>query len=96
MDNLQRVNLMLERRQREALERIARKKGRSVSDLVREYVTQGIESENTPQQERLEALDNARVLTKRVLKRRSGKPVSDAVEIINQIREERGDELLGN
>lgn len=96
MDNLQRVNLMLERRQREALERIARKKGRSVSDLVREYVTQGIESENTPQQERLEALENARVLTKRVLKRRSGKPVSDAVEIINQIREERGDELLGN
>jgi len=96
MDNLQRVNLMLERRQREALERIARKKGRSVSDLVREYVTQGIESENTSQQERLEALENARVLTKRVLKRRNGRPVSDAVEVIHQMREERGDELLGN
>lgn len=96
MENLQRVNLMLERRQREALERIARKKGRSVSDLVREYVTQGIESENVPQQERLEALKNARVLTKRVLKRRDGKPLSDAVEVINQMREERGDELLGS
>jgi len=96
MENLQRVNLMLERRQREALERIARKKGRSVSDLVREYVTQGIESENVPQQERLEALKNARVLTKRVLKRRGGKPLSDAVEVINQMREERGDELLGS
>ncbi len=96
MDNLQRVNLMLERRQREALERIARKKGRSVSDLVREYVTQGIENENTPQQERLEALENARALTKRVLKRRGGKPVSDAVEIINQMREERDNELLGS
>jgi plasmid stability protein len=96
MENLQRVNLMLERRQREALERIARKKGRSISDLVREYVTQGIESENVPQQERLEALKNARVLTKRVLKRRGGKPLSDAVEVINQVREERGDELLGS
>jgi plasmid stability protein len=96
MDNLQRVNLMLERRQREALERIARKKGRSVSDLVREYVTQGIENENTPQQERLEALENARALTKRVLKRRGGKPVSEAVEIINQMREERDNELLGS
>jgi plasmid stability protein len=95
MDNLQRVNLMLERRQREALERIARKKGRSVSDLVREYVTQGIEGENTPQQERLEALETARALTKRVLKRRSGKPLNDAVEVINQLREERDDELLG-
>ena len=96
MDNLQRVNLMLERRQREALERIARKKGRSVSDLVREYVTQGIESENTPQQERQEALESARALTKRVLKRRSGKPLNDAVEVISQMREERGDELLGH
>lgn len=95
MENLQRVNLMLERRQREALERIARKQGRSVSDLVREYVTQGIESENTPQQERLEALENARALTKHILKRRGGKPVSDAVEIIEKIREERDDELLG-
>ena len=96
MENLQRVNLMLERRQREALERIARKKGRSISDLVREYVTQGIESENIPQRERLEALKNARVLTKRVLKRRGGKLLSDAVEVINQVREERGDELLGS
>ena len=87
MDNLQRVNLMLERRQREALERIARKKGRSVSGLVREYVSQGIESENTPQQERLEALENGRALTKRILKRRGVKPVSDAVEIIDQMRE---------
>lgn len=95
MDNLQRVNLMLERRQRETLELIARKKGRSVSDLVREYVTQGIENENTPQQERLEALENARALTERVLKRRSGKPLSDAVEIMEQMREERGDELSG-
>lgn len=96
MNNLQRVNLMLERRQREALERIARKKGRSVSDLVREYVTQGIESENSPQQERQEALESARALTKRVLKRRSGKPLNDAVEVISQMREERGDELLGH
>jgi len=96
MDNLQRVNLMLERRQREALERIARKKGRSVSDLVREYVTQGIQNENTPQQERLEALENARALTKRVLKRRGGVPLSDAVEVIDQMRDEHDDELLGN
>ena len=95
MENLQRVNLMLERRQREALERIANKKGRSVSDLVREYITQGIESENVPQQERLEALENARVLTKLVLKRRGGNPLSNAVEVINQMREERGDELPG-
>lgn len=96
MNNLQRVNLMLERRQREALEQIARKKGRSVSDLVREYVTQGIANESTPQQERLEALEQARALSKRILKRRGGKSLSDAVEVIEQMREERGNELLGS
>lgn len=31
-----------------------------------EYVTQGIQNENTPQQERREALENARALTKRI------------------------------
>lgn len=96
MDKLQRVNLMLEHRQREALERIARKKGRSVSDLVREYITQGIESENSPQQERLEALENARALSQRILKRRGGVPLSDAVETIDQMREERDDEFMGS
>lgn len=80
----------------EALEQIARKKGHSVSDLVREYVAQGIENENAPQQERLEAIESARALSQRILKRRGGKPLSDAVEIIDQIREERGNELLGH
>jgi len=42
MENLQRVNLLLERRQREALERLARQRNRSVSDLVREYITAGL------------------------------------------------------
>ena len=86
MDNLQWVNLMLERRQREALERIARKKGCNTGDLMREYVKKGVDSESTPHQERMEALENARTLTKRILKRRGGQPLPDAVEIINHIR----------
>lgn len=95
MENLQRVNLLLERRQREALERIARQKGRSISELVRTYITVGLNEENNPQAERLQALENARALKGRILKRRAGKPITDSVEIINQIREERTDELLG-
>ncbi len=42
MQDLQRVNLLLERRQREELERLASEKKRSVSDLVREYVAVGL------------------------------------------------------
>ncbi|MDO9128642.1 MAG: hypothetical protein Q8N45_10155 [Anaerolineales bacterium] len=95
METLQRVNLLLERRQREALERLARQKGRSVSDLVRTYVTMGLSEENSPRAERMQALENARALKQRILERRGGKPVTDSVEIIQQIREERMNELLG-
>jgi len=95
MQNLQRVNLLLERRQRQALEKLARQKSRSVSDLVREYITVGLREDNSQQRERLLALENARALKARVMERRKGKPITNAVKIMEQIREERTNELLG-
>lgn len=95
MENLQRVNLLLERRQREALERLAIQKKRSMSDLVREYITAGLQEDNNHQRERMLALENARALSARVLKRRKGKPLTDSVKVIEQVREERVNELLG-
>jgi len=95
MPNLQRVNLLLERRQREALEKLARQRNRSVSDLVREYITAGLREDNSQQRERLVALENARALKARVLKRRKGKPVTKAVKVMERMREERTNELLG-
>ena len=95
MQNLQRVNLLLERRQRQALEKLARQKSRSVSDLVREYITVGLREDNSQQRERLLALENARALKARVMERRKGKPITNAVKIMEQIREERTHELLG-
>ena len=95
MQNLQRVNLMLERRQREALERLATQRKRSVSDLVREYITAGLREDNNRQRERMLALENARMLKERVLKRRKGKPITRTVKALDLIREERMHELLG-
>lgn len=95
MADLQRVNLLLERRQREALERLARQRNRSVSDLVREYIAAGLREDNSQQRERMLALENARALKQRVQKRRKGKSVTKSVKVIDQIREERGNELLG-
>lgn len=95
MQNLQRVNLLLERRQREELERLAAQKKRSVSDLVREYITAGLREDNSQQRERMLALENAQALSARVLKRRKGKPLTDSVKILEKIREERVNELLG-
>jgi len=96
MANLERVNLMLDPQQREALERLARQKKRSVSELVREYITAGLREDNLQQRERMQALENARVLTERVLQRRQGQPLPELSQVIEQMREERGNELLGH
>ena len=95
MANLQRVNLLLERRQREALERLARQRNRSVSDLVREYIAAGLREDNSQQRERMLALENARALTASVQKRRKGKSIAKSAKVLDRIREERGNELLG-
>jgi ribbon-helix-helix CopG family protein len=95
MADLQRVNLLLERQQREALERLARQSNRSVSDLVREYIAAGLREDNSQQRERMLALENARALTARVQKRRRGKAIPKSAKVLDRIREERGNELLG-
>lgn len=95
MQNLQRVNLLLERRQREALEKLARQRNRSVSDLVREYITAGLREENSQQHERLLALESARALRSRIMKRRKGKRITQTENVLEQIRSERVNELLG-
>jgi predicted CopG family antitoxin len=96
MQNLQRVNLLLEKRQREALEKLARQRNRSVSDLVREYIAAGLKEDNSQQRERLLALEHARELRSRIMKRRKGKPLPDVVKVIEKMREERTNELLGH
>jgi hypothetical protein len=95
MQNLERVNLLLERRQREALGRLAAQKNRSVSDLVREYITAGLREDNSVQRERALVLERAREFSARLLKRRKGKPLTDSVKLLEQAREERVNELLG-
>ena len=95
MADLQRVNLLLERRQREALERLARQRNRSVSDLVREYIAAGLREENSQKRERMLALENAHTLSAQVLKRRKGKPLPNSVNVMEQIREERTNDILG-
>lgn len=96
MENLQRVNLLLERRQREELEKLARDKNRSVSDLVREYITVGLREDNSQQRERRMALEHAKTIRAQIMKRRKGKPLPDITKIIEKMREERVNELRGH
>ncbi len=85
----ERVQILLDPKQRAALARRARQTGRSVSDLVREYVEKGLEAKEN----KLEALDRIQAHRKQMLERRGGKPVSlDPAQVIREIREERDNE----
>ncbi|MBI3168982.1 MAG: ribbon-helix-helix protein, CopG family [Chloroflexi bacterium] len=94
MQNLQRVNLLLEKRQWKALEKLARQRKRSVSDLVREYIAAGLKEDNSQQQERLVALEHAREIRTHIMKRHKGKRLAKTVTVMEKMRNERVNELL--
>lgn len=95
MQSLQRVNLLLEKRQHAALKKLARLRNRSVSDLAREYIAAGLKQDDRRREERLLALENARALKARIAKRRKNKRLTNLIGILEQVRSERTDEVLG-
>jgi hypothetical protein len=96
---LQRTHILLEPEQQRRLAEIAHLEGRSVSDLARELIQQGLEHRqeeyNQEQQRRLAALDNARQV-RRAIHDAEGEAFyqADLVELIHKMREERDNELI--
>jgi hypothetical protein len=96
---LQRMHILLEPEQQRHLAEIAHLEGRSLSDLARELIQQGLEHRQTEyaqeQQRRLVALENARQV-RRAIRDAGGEAVyqTDLVELIQKMREERDDELI--
>ena len=91
---LHRTHILLDPEQHTALTQIARKEGRSISDITREIIQLGIEQrqkmEITEQKRRLEALENTRIIRKAILDDRGGKSFQvDIAAILNELREER-------
>ena len=86
----ERVQVLLESGQRLALALRAKQTGRSVSDLVREFVQKGLESTTSKQN----VIETIRAHRKEMLARRAGKPIDlNPADVLNEMREERGDEL---
>jgi predicted transcriptional regulator len=95
---LQRMHIMLDPEQKRVLEEIAQQQKRSVSELAREYISDGIERFNQERaediQRRLAALDRAEQVRMTIRRERGGMPLDvDVVEIIREMRAERHDEL---
>lgn len=88
---LQRVQMLLEPRQRQKLAELARLQGKSVAEITRQAIDAGLERMSVDDQRdrRLSALAAAKRL-------RESMPVlnTDLVKELQQMREERGDALL--
>jgi len=96
---MQRTQLLLEPEQHHALAEIARKEGRSISDVVREMVQRQIEQRREAArvdlERRLEALRRIRRHRDEAIERRGGMQVDlDVAALIRQAREERDGRAL--
>jgi hypothetical protein len=94
-----RTHLLLDPDQHKTLAQLAKREGRSISDLAREIVQEGIEQRQRlfaeEKQRRLQALEKARQVRQLILKEREGIPLDVEIPtLITGIREERDDQIL--
>jgi hypothetical protein len=91
---LHRTQILLEPEQHSKLAEIARREGRSISDVVRTMLDHQLQQRDQDTEaiknRRLEALDRIREHKEAILKARGGKYLDfDVVEAINKSREEQ-------
>jgi len=95
-----RAHLLLEPEQHRLLAQIAEREARSVSDLAREIVQEGIEQRqqlyNVEKKKGLQALERARQVRQAILAARGGEPINlDIPALIDELRNDRDDQVLG-
>jgi Arc/MetJ-type ribon-helix-helix transcriptional regulator len=99
MDKMHRAQILLEPDQHQKLAEIARGEGASISELVRDAVTQWLNERETDEilHRRLRALEEIAEHRQAILDRRNGVPLEiDWAATIAEMREERDDELVAN
>ena len=98
-ERLYRTQVLLEPGQQQALSEIAHQQGRSISDLLREIVSDYLNQHGGEdlKRERLSALDRIRSHQTQILERRGGRPLDSASSSsMEKMREERVNDLLEN
>jgi hypothetical protein len=95
-----RIHLLLEPEQHLILVQIARREGRSVSDITREIVQDSIDQRQQDyaieKKRRLQALEKARQVRQAILAARGGEPLNlNIPALIDELRNDRDDQILG-
>jgi len=93
--NKYRAQILLDPEQHKKLAEIAAREKRSVSDVVREAVAEYVVEQEKAHAKQKDVFARIRQHQEQMLERRGGRPIEiDTVELINQMREERDNELL--
>lgn len=94
---MHRTQILLDPEQHRALSDLARQEGRSVSDLVREFVQVQLDQRDRAsamqQTRQLAALDRMDTHRQAIAKRIGAERLPDPAELIDQLRDERDAEL---
>jgi hypothetical protein len=94
-----RTHLLLDYEQHQSLAQLAKREGRSISDLAREFVQEGIEQRQrlhqVEQKRRLQALEKAHQVRQAILRERNNAPLDlNMSELMNKLRQDRDDQIL--
>ncbi len=94
--HLERMQILLERNQRQRLAKLASAQKRSLSNLIREAVDRYLEQDELRRAHAKRAIEQLRTVRNSLLQSRRGQPMEiDVAGLIHQMREERADELDG-
>ena len=92
-----RAQILLEPEQHTALVEIARRQGRSISEVTREIVAQYLTQQDENLRQRLEVIEQIQQHRAEMLARREGRHLEiDVTALIETAREERSNELFTN
>lgn len=94
------LKILLSAEQHQALSKLAARTGRSIADVVGELIAREVGQQQkraaADLEQYLAGLEEIRRHREEILARRGGQPIDiDIVELINQMRTERDEEILG-
>ncbi|HLE15967.1 MAG TPA: hypothetical protein VI776_14560 [Anaerolineales bacterium] len=94
-----RTHLLLDPDQHKNLAQLAKLEGRSISELTREFVQEGIEQRQrlfaVEKQRRLQVLEKTRQVRLAIMREHGGVPLDVSFpDLISELREERDDQIL--
>ncbi len=95
MSTLYRAQVLLEAGQQAQIAELARRQGRSFSEVMREIVQEYLDEQERRSAEQQSAFEKLKAHREEMLAKRNGKPLElDSAALIHEMREERTDELF--